>query len=175
MTNSQKGVLKGMVVAVIITLVALLSPVYWPSFPTAPDNLPGLLELWLLLSLVVVFWLFVAIGRLAGRRFFHEEDINAAASSTGTDQARMLQSVLQNTLEQAVLAIVAYGAWLFLGPVGWKMLPVLFVVLFCLGRLLFYIGYSFGGPARAVGFALTFYPSCSLIIVLLAFQIAQLF
>ena len=175
MTNSQKGVLKGMMVAVIITLVALLSPVYWPSFPAAPDNLPSLLELWLLLSLVVVFWLFVAIGRLAGRRFFHEKDINAAASSTGTDQARMLQSVLQNTLKQAVLAIVAYGAWLFLGPIGWRMLPVLFVVLFCLGRLLFYVGYSFGAPARAVGFALTFYPSCSLIIVLLAFQIAQLF
>ncbi len=87
----------------------------------------------------------------------------------------MLQSVLQNTLKQAVLAIVAYGAWLFLGPIGWRMLPVLFVILFCLGRWLFYVGYLSGGPGRAVGFALTFYPSCSLIIVLLAFQMARLF
>jgi hypothetical protein len=55
------------------------------------------------------------------------------------------------------------------------MLPVLFVILFCLGRWLFYVGYLSGGPGRAVGFALTFYPSCSLIIVLLAFQMARLF
>jgi hypothetical protein len=32
-------------------------------------------------------------------------------------------------------------------------------MLFCLGRLTFWIGYHVGGPWRAFGFAVTFYPT----------------
>ena len=64
-------------------------------------------------------------------------------------------AVLQNSLEQTVLAV---GAHLILATVlqGEEMilLPVL-VVLYLIGRVLFAIGYAKGAGARAFGMALT--------------------
>ncbi|MGJ5130875.1 hypothetical protein [Bradyrhizobium oligotrophicum] len=42
------------------------------------------------------------------------------------------------------------------------------VILFGLGRLLFWLGYASGGAGRAFGFAFTFYPTAFSLIVGLA-------
>jgi uncharacterized membrane protein YecN with MAPEG domain len=38
-------------------------------------------------------------------------------------------------------------------------------MLFFLGRVLFWQGYVRGAPARALGFALTFYPTVAMLVV----------
>jgi uncharacterized membrane protein len=68
-------------------------------------------------------------------------------------------AIVQNTLEQAVLASILYLALETLPPAsGITIVPQL-LALFCIGRLAFWFGYRFGAAWRAVGFALTFYPT----------------
>lgn len=48
-------------------------------------------------------------------------------------------------------------------------LIIALTALFVVGRLLFWIGYADGAKARALGFALTFYPSVAgLVIIVVA-------
>lgn len=66
---------------------------------------------------------------------------------------------MQNTLEQTVLAVVAYNGLAAVEPRrGPVLLPAL-VSLYLLGRILFIHGYSRGAGGRALGFGLTFYPT----------------
>ena len=71
----------------------------------------------------------------------------------------MLQAMLQNTLEQSVLAIGAYLVWATLLPSHLLSAVPCCSTLFALGRALFFKGYESGAGSRAVGFVLTFYPS----------------
>ena len=174
MTKSQRGVVIGICAGGLIALTCFLIFVYGIGVPVAPSEFSAIVRLWLLLSAIVVFWLFICIARLANYRFFSAADIDAGSVQTSTDRARILQSILQNTLEQSLLAIVAYGAWLFFGPAPWQMLPVLCVVLFSFGRILFVVSYSYGAALRAPGFALTFYPTAVLLITVLVLQAVQM-
>jgi MAPEG family len=156
--RTQIGVAIGMSVGFLMTLVAF----FWPQVPASPVELEGKLRLWLLCSLPCGFWLLICIARLARFRFFTTEDIAGAGLTQGSAQAKMLQAILQNTLEQALLAFIGYGAWVFIGPQDRNGLIIIFAIFFAVGRLLFTIGYSFGAIARSVGFTLTFYPTVAL-------------
>ncbi|WP_235860174.1 MAPEG family protein [Photobacterium aquimaris] len=83
----------------------------------------------------------------------------------------MLQSLLQNTLEQLVITYGVYTAWCLLMPVAWLSAVPLCSILFAVGRILFFKGYRQGAPARAFGFALTFYSTVLLFIVLVVYQV----
>lgn len=74
----------------------------------------------------------------------------------------MLQALLQNTLEQVLLAVLAHGAFAVLAPAEWLGLIPTFTVLFVVGRVLFAAGYAGGAGGRALGFALTFLPTMAL-------------
>ena len=110
-------------------------------------------------------WLFVAVARLARHRFFEPADIDGALRP-GSLKARVLQAVAQNTLEQTVLAAIAYGAWLLI-PHPALPLATAWAAVACLsvGRVLFFAGYERGAAFRALGFALTFYPTVGLMAV----------
>lgn len=101
----------------------------------------------------------VSIGRLARHRFFTPEDINGTNLHHNSDRANQLQSLLQNTLEQSVLASIVYFSWAVTMPASSLTVVPLAAVGFAVGRVLFFFGYDKGAPARALGFALTFYPS----------------
>ena len=75
-----------------------------------------------------------------------------------------MQSLLQNTLEQSVLALLIYLAWAAVMPSAWLSVVPLAAVSFALGRLLFLAGYASGAPSRALGFTMTFYPSIAMLI-----------
>ena len=111
--------------------------------------------------------LLVCIARLAAHRFFTPEDIHGSGLTGGTERAKLLQSLLQNTLEQCCLAIPVYLATAILAPAS--LLPVVptAAVMFLVGRGLFFAGYAQGAPSRAYGFALTFYPTLLLLVLLL--------
>ena len=68
-----------------------------------------------------------------------------------------IQSIIQNTLEQSLVASMTYLAWSVLMPGNLLSVVPLASIAFGIGRLLFIVGYGYGAPARAVGFTLSFY------------------
>ena len=147
-----------MTAGLAVTLLALL----WPGLPPGPTDVGSQLAAWLACDLAAALWLAIAVGRLARHRFFSDDDIEGALRP-GSLRAAVLQSLVQNTLEQTVLAVVAYGAWLLAtrpaAPVATAWIAV---GCFSVGRLLFFLGYGRGAAARSFGFALTFYPTVGL-------------
>ncbi len=105
------------------------------------------------------------VGFIANRRFLHAEAIHGAAN---TPAIELGQKYLTNTVEQSVLAAMAWLA--FAGASADRaaaMLPAL-AVTFVAARMAFAIGYAIAPCARAFGFALTFYPSVAVILFTLA-------
>ncbi|MEP3045434.1 MAG: MAPEG family protein [Roseibium sp.] len=166
LSEKQSGVMKGMVSAMILALAALSAGAHFLS-PIPPVANPASLRItFAVVSLVpVALCLMISIGLLARHRFFTPEDIDGSGLTEGTAQARTLQAVLQNTLEQSVLAALTYGCFAALAPLSVIGAVQAGAVLFIFGRLLFWKGYANGAAARAFGFALTFYPTVLLLIV----------
>jgi len=160
-TRTQAGVALGMAAGFAATVAAFS----WPSLPAVPAGAEERTAL--AASASASLWLLIGIALLARHRFFTPADIDGGGLSDGTPTAKLLQSLIQNTLEQVMLAVPAYGAWLWLAPEGRRGLVILCAGLFGVGRLLFFLGYRFGASARALGFTLTFYPSVGLYLFLL--------
>lgn len=117
---------------------------------------------WLLLySLPLQF----AVLLVVLRRYGSPDLISGAASSSeGLDLER---AVLQNTLEQTVIAlplVLAFGA---LAPAAWlKGVPV-HAIVFVLARALFYLGYRADPLKRIPGFVMTNYANLLLALAIL--------
>ena len=116
-------------------------------------------------DLLLALWLLLSIGRLARHRFFTPEDIDGGGLSLGTDEARVLQATLQNTIEQTVFAVLVHVIWAVTLPPNWLVAIPAAAILFVIGRILFVRGYAQGAPSRALGFALTFYPSVLMLLI----------
>ena len=123
----------------------------------------------------IALWLAISIGLLARHRFFTPEDIDGGGLSRGSETAKVLQSTLQNTLEQSVLAVLTHLAWSILMPVSWISAIPAAVLLFLCGRVLFVRGYRGGAPSRAVGFALTYYPSVLMLVFVVVAAVSKVF
>lgn len=161
-SQNQRGVIKGMAsgLALAATAMALTAYALHPLGASLAER-ASLLALCLLPPAAT---LAISIARLAKHRFFTPADIDGSALTEGSDRARLLQALLQNTLEQVALAVPVYVAWAFLAPP--RLLGALVAAsgLFLLARLLFYKRYRSGAAARSLGFALTFYPTVLLLI-----------
>ncbi|MEQ8818154.1 MAG: MAPEG family protein [Thalassobaculum sp.] len=166
LSEAQRGVLRGMLAAVAVTVAAigaavLLQPAFLMPLPGFEQRLAATLH-W---DGLVLACLVLAIGLLARHRFFTPADIDGSGLTAGTDRAKVLQAVLQNTLEQAVIAVLAHLLWTAATPAGWFAAVPAAAMLFLVGRICFALGYRGGAPARAFGFALTFYPTVLLTVV----------
>lgn len=167
--RTQQGVLRNMLAALAVSLAALAAAIWWqPAWLTPLAALPQRLLFTLQWDAALPLCLALAIGSLARHRFFAPADIDGSGLAPGTDRARVLQSVLQNTLEQTVLAVLAHLVWTAAMPRAWLAAIPAAVALFVVGRALFAFGYSRGAAARAFGFALTFYPTVLLTLVAVA-------
>jgi uncharacterized membrane protein YecN with MAPEG domain len=159
-TPKQRGVARGMATGAICTIVAIAGAAAWyPAALLPSDNTVARIAFALKWDLLPAVCLLAAVAQLARHRFFTPEDIDGGGLTPGTARAHVLQSIVQNTLEQAVLASLAYLIWAVTMPHAWLASIPVAAVLFLLGRLLFFRGYERGAAARAAGFALTFYPS----------------
>jgi len=154
--NAQRRVAIGMATAMGIALVAIAAALYLPEGAIRPAG--ERLAIAARADVFVIVWLAAAIANVARLRFFSPQDMDGSGMSEATDKVRIGNAVLQNTLEQATLAIPVHLALAALLPRPAALIMVL-VVLFSIGRALFWIGYRKGAAARAFGFALTFYPS----------------
>ena len=172
--STQKGVARGMAAAVVFA-VAVFAFAYflqWPNFPSQTSVVLRLkLAAWAALAPAAA--LFVCIARLAKHRFTTPQDIHGSALTEGTERAKLLQALLQNTLEQAVLAIPVYLATALVFPPRLLPLVAAAAALFVVGRIAFFRGYAAGAPSRAAGFGLTFYPSVALLVSVVAVAVLQ--
>ena len=173
LTDKQQGVLKGIVTGAVIVVFGLATAVAFNPVSIAPgvtvsERIVFALKADLLLSICLA----ISIARLARHRFFTPEDIDGGGLTHGTLQANVLQSTLQNTLEQTVLAVLVHTIWAVVMPLSWLPAIPAAAIMFLCGRILFFRGVTGGAPSRALGFALTFYPSVLMLVVLVVKLVA---
>lgn len=155
--REQRRVAVSMALAVTITGVVLALAAFWePEGPAQP--VAERLQAALRADVFVVAWLAAAIGNVARLRFFSRDDIAGSGAGAGSQPVREAVAILQNTAEQVVLAVLTHLALAAILGRPTAMLVAL-AALFCAGRALFWAGYGRGAGGRALGFALTFYPS----------------
>jgi hypothetical protein len=176
LTKTQNGVLWRMVIGVLIAIAIVTYGSFfnWLSLGSAATVTERLTIAIQSLLLPVVF-LVISVGRLAKHRFFTPEDIDSDGYSQDTERAMILQSILQNTLEQFCIASTVYLAWAVIMPADTASVIPLAAVAFSIGRILFFAGYSRGAASRAFGFTLTFYPSVVMLIYIFGHILWQQF
>jgi uncharacterized MAPEG superfamily protein len=169
LTDKQSGVLKGIVIGAVITVVVIAgSIILGPKFLAQGLSASERIAFSLKSDLAITFILAISISRLARHRFFTAKDIDGSGLTQSTETAKVMQATLQNTLEQAVLAVLVHMTWVVTMPADRDATIPAAAVLFLTGRILFIRGYSGGAPSRALGFALTFYPSMLMLVIILA-------
>lgn len=167
LSEKQRGVARNAAIAGAVTLILIPAAIHFGPAVLGPiETLRDLLDVWAICSLPPVLWLLASIGSIAQYRFLHAEDIDGSGLTEGSPRVMILRAVLQNTLEQAVLAVLVYAGFLLLAPPGWAGGVAMATILFAIGRLLFRHGYMSGAPGRALGFGLTFYPTVLLVLIL---------
>ncbi|WP_269585019.1 MAPEG family protein [Roseibium sp. Sym1] len=165
LSQKQTSVFKGMAAALLVSGLALAAGAFLlPAGLPAEAGTGGRLELLAICTLAISVWLLASIGVLARHRFFTPEDIDGSGLTSGSAEASVLQAVLQNTLEQTVLAASVYGCFAILAPAHYLGALPAAAGLFWIGRALFWHGYAKGAGGRAFGFALTFYSTVLLLI-----------
>ena len=174
MDQTQIGVARGAASAMLTAIVAfaLAITLVSPAWNVGSD-LTSRIALASWAVLLPAATLFVCIARLGAHRFFTPADIHGSALTSGTERAKLLQSLLQNTLEQCCLAIPVYVATAILAPASFLPVVPAAAVMFLVGRVSFFAGYAQGAPSRAYGFALTFYPTVLLLVLLLALGVLR--
>jgi hypothetical protein len=169
LSDKQKGVLVGMLTGLSGALALIGGGIFLNPFDYPAElGFSARLTIAWGATLIPGASLAFCIARLAKHRFLTPSDIDGSGLTSGSSRAMLLQALLQNTLEQAVLAIAVYLAWAALAPPAWISVVPLAALAFGLGRALFFWGYGGGAPGRALGVALTFYPSVLMGMVLIA-------
>lgn len=164
LTDKQRGVLRGLLAGLLLTAAALSLAILAPWRRMLPSQpFPATLAHALKWDVLLALCLVVHVALLGRHRILTPEDIDGSGLTTATPRARVLQATLQNTLEQAVLALVAHMAWSAVMPLHWQAAVPAAALLFVTGRALFLRGYARGAPSRALGFTLTFFPTVALL------------
>jgi hypothetical protein len=156
----QRRIVIGASLAFTVTILALAGGYLFLAMPLhVADSVADRLVFALRVDIVPLLWLLAAIVNVGYRRFLSRDDIQGAGFYPPSERLAIPVAILQNTLEQTVLAIGAHLvlATLLIGE-ELTILPLL-ALLFCIGRAIFWAGYGSGAGQRAFGFALTFFPT----------------
>ena len=165
----QKGVVRGMVIGALTAVAIIAAGILTNPFAYSSDlDLAARLTVAIKSCLLLAICLAISVGRLAKHRFVTPEDMDGSSAMQSTQRAKVLQSLLQNTLEQSVLAALVYLAWSIVLPADWLSVVPMAAIGFLIGRLLFFAGYDKGAPSRAIGFALAFYPSLGMLLCVIS-------
>lgn len=144
------------VLCVGVLVSASLALPLWFAFPTGKaDRLAFVLRV----DLVVALWVVLAIRMVARIRFQSAADNAGSAFASPSPRLAVPAAFLQNTLEQAFIAVIAHLA-LATAPGAAPLAYVLgAVALFRLGRVTFLRGYPQGAAGRAFGIVTTVIPT----------------
>lgn len=155
----QRGILRASVTAIAVCAVVLAAGYAWlPAIVfglTATMDEGGRIAFALKADVLVLLWLAGCVKAVSGGRFRSPADIRGSAYAPPSPALAVRAAVLQNLLEQTVLAV---GAHLVLAavlrPEELVLIPLL-VLLYLAGRASFAARYAKGAAARAFGMALT--------------------
>jgi hypothetical protein len=162
----QRAVVRNAPVAVVIVVASVLASSFIPS-TSLPADQPAARMVWgLPWAVLPLLTLMVSIMRVANHRFATPEDIDGSGLTVGTRKIQILRAILQNTLEQTVLAVSGYLVGSVILPHGWLRGIPTAALLFVIGRILFAAGYARGAGGRAMGFGLTAYPTFALLVTI---------
>ena len=115
-----------MIPAALVTLVGLAGISFLIPVRALPVDETGARLAWALRwALLPILTLMISIMRVANHRFASPEDIDGSGLTAGTERVLLLRAILQNTLEQSVLAVAAYLIWAAVMPHSWlRAIPV---------------------------------------------------
>ena len=139
-------------------LALAIWPVAWLA-PAIPDD--NALRALAASLLAPALSLAAGVGVVARHRFVTESAIAAdpAADDAGDRTLALGRAYLTNTVEQAVLAALAYASLSVALAPDWRAAVPLCALCFLVGRATFARGLGRAARHRAFGFAVTFYPS----------------
>ncbi|MCW3481345.1 MAPEG family protein [Neisseriaceae bacterium JH1-16] len=161
LSKERRDVLRGILLGVVIVVLAFAMARHWPLWQAKLGAAPLAVLQW---DLLPALCLAGNIALIARHRFVTPEDLDGNGLTTGSAQLRVYQAMLQNTLEQTVLALATHLLWALTMPPTRQGAIAVAALLFVAGRLLFWRGYAAGATTRAVGFALTFYPCFAMLL-----------
>ncbi len=161
--SEQLGILRGSALALAFALPALAAGYIWlpaemfglSSAMTMGDQIAFALKA----DLLLLVWLAWCVRAVSSGRFRSPVDRKGQAFGPPSEAIAIPAAILQNSLEQTVLA---FGAHLVLATVlrGAELVIIpLLVVLYLVGRLTFSLNYSKGAARRSFCMALTGAPT----------------
>lgn len=165
----QRGILRGSAFALTVAIAVISAGYAW--LPARWFGLNGEMTMGdqiafaLKADLPLFIWLAWSVRAVSSRRFRSPIDRRGAAFGPSSDEIAIPRALLQNSLEQTVLAV---GAHLVLATVlrGPELVVIpLLVALYLVGRVTFSLRYSRGAAQRSFGMALTASPSVASYIV----------
>lgn len=163
LTPDQRGVLRGAAVALLLAAIIGV-PFYqivrpaWVGVPPA-DALGAQIAYALKWDILVLLWLAGCVRHVSSGRFNSPADIAGSAFGPPSSVIAIRRAVLQNSLEQTVLAVGAHLALAVVLRGDELVLVPTLVLLYLIGRIWFALGYSQGAPGRAGGMVLTAGPT----------------
>ena len=170
----QRAVVRNGVLAMLFSAAVLVAGyLLLPKLFSFPDDFEGALKLTLQADLFVTLWVVFAVRQVARIRFRSPDDIAGPAFTRPSPRIAVAAAFLQNTLEQAVIAVAAHLALAtLLTGAALAFIPTA-VLLFAVGRLTFLIGYPKGAGARAFGMVVTTVPTIAAFTLAIALLIAS--
>lgn len=159
----QLGILRGSALALTVAIAVIGAGYEWlparwfglNDSMTMGDHIAFALKA----DLPLFIWLAWCVRLVSSRRFRSPIDRKGAAFGPSSEEIAIPKALLQNSLEQTVLAV---GAHLVLATVlrGPELVIIpLLVALYLVGRLTFSLRYSEGAAQRSFGMALTASPT----------------
>lgn len=158
-SSDQMGIIWASALAIALAAAGLVT-----GYVCLPPKLLGLnlvmdfgerIAFTLKAGILMFIWLAGCVGAVSRGRFYSPADIRGSAFGPPSRAIAVRTAVLQNSLEQTVLAFGGHLtlAALLRGP-ELTLIPLL-VALFLVGRVTFAFGYAKGAAGRAFGMALT--------------------
>lgn len=158
--REQRRVTVRAIAATLVSIAVLSAATFGlPAVIDLPSDLAARFAFVLRLDLVVGLWVVFAVRQVARIRFISAEDSRGSAYAPPSQRLAVPAAFLQNTLEQAFVAVLAHLAMATV-PGAYSLAYVAgAVVLFCVGRVCFLGGYPKGAAGRAFGIVLTVVPT----------------
>lgn len=170
-SEQRKVVWRSVAALVFCSLMLASGYLVLPTYFHFPIELPDRLAFALQADMFVFLWIAIGVRMVASGRFRSASDNRGSAYAPPSPRIAVAVAFLQNTLEQAIVAVGAHLALatLLRGP-PLALIPTA-VALFTVGRVAFLVGYPKGAGGRAFGMATTALPTVGayfLAIVLIA-------
>lgn len=157
--EQKKIVVRAIAAAIACVAVTLGAYLLLPSMMAFPADLAERIAFAVQADVFVLLWVVLGVRMVSRVRFYSKEDNRGSAYTLPSPKIAVPRAFLQNTLEQAVIAVGAHLALstLVYGP-ALSFIPAA-VFLFAIGRITFLLGYPYGAGARAFGMVMTTLPS----------------